>query len=196
MLLRSGHLLLTGRHPKQVALGVRAAAGRRVVVDFRKELTHQALHLRVRDRDVGQGGRGGWGRGASGPGRVDKVFTRDVVVGMAGGVAVTVSVSTVSVTVSVVRVVNAVRAVNAVSGREAKEIHNYLYMPELGSRVSQIEDPFQNTFRWVFDVRPFSNWLQGGESSLFWIHGKPGSGNSTLMKFVSESRQTRNLFHR
>ena len=75
------------------------------------------------------------------------------------------------------------------------DLHNDLYSTELDFRVDQIEDPFQDTFKWVFDVPSFSTWLQG-KSALFWIHGKPGSGKSTLMKFILQSQTTRDLLHR
>ncbi|KAH6640664.1 hypothetical protein F5144DRAFT_105787 [Chaetomium tenue] len=73
-------------------------------------------------------------------------------------------------------------------------IYNNLYSPELDFRVEQIEDPFQDTFKWIFDLPVFSNWLQEG-SELFWIHGKPGSGKSTLMKHIFRSKQTWELLH-
>ncbi|RYP29592.1 hypothetical protein DL767_006644 [Monosporascus sp. MG133] len=75
-----------------------------------------------------------------------------------------------------------------------EEMHSSLFSQELDFRVSNIEDPFQNTFRWVFDLPVFSKWLQEG-SGLFWIHGKPGSGKSTLMKLIFQSPQTWQLLH-
>ncbi|CAI6085842.1 unnamed protein product [Clonostachys chloroleuca] len=69
-----------------------------------------------------------------------------------------------------------------------------VYSPELDFRVNQIEDPFQNTFNWIFDLPLFYNWIQEG-SGLFWISGKPGSGKSTLMKYIFRSRQTWELMH-
>jgi hypothetical protein len=66
--------------------------------------------------------------------------------------------------------------------------------PELNFRIDQIEDPFQNTFKWIFDVPEFSDWLQEG-SELFWIRGKPGSGQSTLMKFIYRSMETWEILH-
>ncbi|CAG9990569.1 unnamed protein product [Clonostachys byssicola] len=70
------------------------------------------------------------------------------------------------------------------------EVHS----PELDFRVNQIEDPFQNTFSWIFDLPLFYNWIQEG-SGLFWISGKPGSGKSTLMKYIYRSQQTWELMH-
>lgn len=55
----------------------------------------------------------------------------------------------------------------------------------------------QNTFSWVlseldcesWEMNNFTRWLLDG-TGPFWISGKPGSGKSTLMKFISESPET------
>ncbi|KAH7183325.1 uncharacterized protein B0J16DRAFT_416409 [Fusarium flagelliforme] len=39
------------------------------------------------------------------------------------------------------------------------------------------------------DSTEFTRWL-GSESKMFWISGKPGSGKSTLMKFIATSSET------
>lgn len=36
----------------------------------------------------------------------------------------------------------------------------------------------------------FREWLQGGSGSIFWMNGKPGSGKSTLMKYVPAQYKT------
>ncbi|CAH0043437.1 unnamed protein product [Clonostachys solani] len=74
-----------------------------------------------------------------------------------------------------------------------QELHG-LCPAELDFRAEQIEDPFQNTFNWVFDRTSFSNWLQEG-MGLFWVNGKPGSGKSTLMKYILKSQHTWDLLH-
>ncbi|KAK3319651.1 hypothetical protein B0T19DRAFT_270056 [Cercophora scortea] len=75
-----------------------------------------------------------------------------------------------------------------------KELHDSLYSPELDRRIDQVEEPFENTFKWVYDLPAFTTWLQEG-SGLFWIHGKPGSGKSTLMKFIYKNELTWDLLH-
>ncbi|CAH0002163.1 unnamed protein product [Clonostachys byssicola] len=65
---------------------------------------------------------------------------------------------------------------------------------ELDFRLSQIEDPFQETFGWVFKLPLFRDWLQQG-CDIFWINGKPGSGKSTLMKHIFKSKVTWELLH-
>lgn len=50
------------------------------------------------------------------------------------------------------------------------------------------------TFRWIFERgkhpdRPwagFCEWLESPDKQIYWITGKPGSGKSTLMKYISQ----------
>ncbi|ROW09036.1 hypothetical protein VMCG_02836 [Cytospora schulzeri] len=67
-------------------------------------------------------------------------------------------------------------------------------------RYASIPIAHQTTLRWIFDPENTSEasskakrlleWLRVGQG-LFWVSGKPGSGKSTLMKFLSDSPQTR-----
>ena len=68
-------------------------------------------------------------------------------------------------------------------------LQDEIYSPELDFRVNSIDDPFEYTFTWVFNLGIFTQWLQEG-TGLFWIHGKPGSGKSTLMKLIFQSPMT------
>ncbi|KAK4162901.1 hypothetical protein QBC43DRAFT_71375 [Cladorrhinum sp. PSN259] len=54
------------------------------------------------------------------------------------------------------------------------------------SRASVLED--QKEARESASHR-FLSWIQSTEEPLFWISGKPGSGKSTLMKFLASSQQ-------
>ena len=65
-------------------------------------------------------------------------------------------------------------------------------------RYSSVTEAHHQTFGWVFrevcDLEDQSSgnlltWLQEG-SGIFWVSGKPGSGKSTLMKFVVDHPQT------
>lgn len=66
-------------------------------------------------------------------------------------------------------------------------------------RYSSIPEAHRQTFGWVFrepcDQHGESRtgnllgWLQNGDG-FFWISGKPGSGKSTLMKFVTDHPKT------
>ncbi|RFU27200.1 hypothetical protein B7463_g9151, partial [Scytalidium lignicola] len=60
-------------------------------------------------------------------------------------------------------------------------------------RFNEISTAYQESFRWLWnegDSGPgFVNWLQNG-SGMYWISGKPGSGKSTLMKYIVEEPKT------
>ena len=65
-------------------------------------------------------------------------------------------------------------------------------------RHSAITEAHQKTFRWIFEDEAdsrsgpnigFADWLRRGRQS-FWISGKPGSGKSTLMKYIVGERRT------
>ncbi|CAH0022416.1 unnamed protein product [Clonostachys rhizophaga] len=74
------------------------------------------------------------------------------------------------------------------------EILKSLKVPEQHSRLDEIEERFRTTLDWVFDLPEsgFSDWLQHG-TGIFWINGKPGSGKSTLMKFIVQDPRTHTL---
>ncbi|CAG7555283.1 unnamed protein product [Fusarium equiseti] len=53
-------------------------------------------------------------------------------------------------------------------------------------RELTIKDAHEGTFRWIFeenDTTGFKNWLVSN-GPLYWITGKPGSGKSTLMRYL------------
>lgn len=62
----------------------------------------------------------------------------------------------------------------------------------MNERQKQIGEPHQHTFEWIFsDAKAgFHQWLQS-DSGLFWVKGKPGSGKSTLMKYILKDSRTR-----
>ena len=65
-------------------------------------------------------------------------------------------------------------------------------------RVDQVGNPYEGTFKWLFDPQVgFLGWLSGQQQAdtpdLFWIQGKPGSGKSTLMKYALAEKKTREL---
>ncbi|KEZ43037.1 hypothetical protein SAPIO_CDS5114 [Scedosporium apiospermum] len=67
-------------------------------------------------------------------------------------------------------------------------------------RHSLIPEAHKQTFRWIFqqpseDVThesKFCTWLGKG-NGIFWISGKPGSGKSTLMKFITDEDCTQTI---
>ncbi|KAI0097786.1 hypothetical protein F4776DRAFT_658498 [Hypoxylon sp. NC0597] len=85
---------------------------------------------------------------------------------------------------------------NVVSGQEYdfESIIDSLYIPEGDRRIMEVEEKFGHTFDWIYDKPEpgFVRWLRSG-NPLFWINGKPGSGKSTLMKFIFKDRRTSDL---
>jgi hypothetical protein len=79
-----------------------------------------------------------------------------------------------------------------------EEIIRSLTYPEMTFRYERILEAYPTTFDWVFrdptaDQLPWSNfshWLETG-NGVYWIHGKAGSGKSTLMKHIFDSHRTR-----
>ena len=72
-----------------------------------------------------------------------------------------------------------------------------LHFPEMEQRWSSIDNPYPETFGWIFEDPDsiFRAWLSSNEG-LFWIRGEAGSGKSTLMKYLHSHSQTqRHLKH-
>lgn len=72
-----------------------------------------------------------------------------------------------------------------------------LRAPERNVRLSQISKHSGHTFSWVFDDSSIglTQWLLKRQG-IFWISGKPGSGKSTMMKFIWNHPITTKLLHR
>jgi hypothetical protein len=73
-----------------------------------------------------------------------------------------------------------------------------LYFSNIRSRIRKVEKSHEDTFTWIFKDssvdrkgRPvrFAKWLRN-ENGVFWIQGKPGSGKSTLMKYLCGAKET------
>jgi hypothetical protein len=62
---------------------------------------------------------------------------------------------------------------------------------DMDSRLSNIAPPYENTFEWIWTATDlhFVPWLRTG-TGTYWISGKPGSGKSTLMKYIYRNEQT------
>ncbi|KAH8759553.1 hypothetical protein F5882DRAFT_479407 [Hyaloscypha sp. PMI_1271] len=69
-----------------------------------------------------------------------------------------------------------------------------LYFPELRRRWYQIRKADQRSNEWIYDPQhtSFVSWLESQKkgNGLFYNTGRPGSGKSTLMKFVYENQRT------
>jgi hypothetical protein len=81
-----------------------------------------------------------------------------------------------------------------------------LKFPTMYHRQEEIKEAHQKTCSWIFcspeiekgsgcNTRPwgnFSQWLRHG-NGVYWINGKAGSGKSTLMRYISQCSETRQL---
>ena len=68
------------------------------------------------------------------------------------------------------------------------------------ARYSNVADAHPNTFQWIFEESAakrqsaidFAGWLYSGDP-IYWMSGKPGSGKSTLMKYLLGETETLRL---
>jgi len=73
-----------------------------------------------------------------------------------------------------------------------------LRISEMTDRENRIPDAFKETFEWVYRDPPahgkkwssFRAFLEQPHRAMYWITGKPGSGKSTLMKFLTRNPRT------
>lgn len=74
-----------------------------------------------------------------------------------------------------------------------KKVLRTLAFDPMSDRKTRIAEAHKKTFEWVFDSdkTQLKPWLESESSSgVFWITGKPGSGKSTLMKFLCSHDRT------
>ena len=72
-----------------------------------------------------------------------------------------------------------------------------LYFSRMQDRREYIAEAHNKTFQWVLQAevateRPWANlakWLKTS-NGIYWIGGKPGSGKSTLMKYIEQDKRT------
>lgn len=62
-------------------------------------------------------------------------------------------------------------------------------------RFEDVDKAYENTFQWVLNDSAFgfSEWLKSPSAPTYWITGKPGSGKSTLMKYIHQHPRTQEL---
>ncbi|KAI1372437.1 hypothetical protein F4677DRAFT_463278 [Hypoxylon crocopeplum] len=94
---------------------------------------------------------------------------------------------------------------DGISSEEAeKAILRILWYPSMDDREESIQAPYSETLHWIYqgskmnskgdecEWDSFVDFLRG-EKRMYWITGKPGSGKSTLMKFIKDQPQTKQL---
>ncbi|KAL2068281.1 hypothetical protein VTL71DRAFT_16379 [Oculimacula yallundae] len=80
---------------------------------------------------------------------------------------------------------------------QAKDIRNTLWLSSIDDRFDEITEAHVRTFGWIYQEprsetrkwSSFDKWLREGDGA-YWISGKPGSGKSTLMKFLYKDDRT------
>ncbi|KAI1411798.1 hypothetical protein F5Y13DRAFT_200449 [Hypoxylon sp. FL1857] len=93
---------------------------------------------------------------------------------------------------------------SALDATRSHQILESLSFPETHQRYATTGRAFSETFEWIFEDNPdkslkaldgktlFTNWLQYGHG-IFHVAGKPGSGKSTLMKFLCKHKKTKSI---
>ncbi|KAF2001295.1 hypothetical protein P154DRAFT_596944 [Amniculicola lignicola CBS 123094] len=73
-----------------------------------------------------------------------------------------------------------------------RRILDAIQFPEIDERYKEVHDAHNGTFEWALEEtnESFRQWLETGEGA-FHIARKPGSGKSTLMKFLVEQPQVK-----
>jgi len=66
----------------------------------------------------------------------------------------------------------------------------------LNPRLDKISDKHRESFQWIWkdeeDGPHFVKWLKS-DDPIYWITGLPGSGKSTMMKYLYEDPQSESL---
>ena len=76
-----------------------------------------------------------------------------------------------------------------------------LWFPLMEDREDTIQDAHKQTFDWLFcdpaaSKKPWddlSEFLRDPSGETYWVSGKPGSGKSTLMKYIASHAKTKEL---
>lgn len=83
--------------------------------------------------------------------------------------------------------------------RRQQRILDSLWYRMLDHRINSVSEAHLGTFDWALhpptgeiEWENLSQWLKFG-SGIYWIHGKPGSGKTTLMKYLYDNSATRSL---
>ncbi|KAH6962799.1 hypothetical protein DER45DRAFT_601401 [Fusarium avenaceum] len=58
---------------------------------------------------------------------------------------------------------------------------------------ANIPDPSQGTCNWILELDAYKSWLETTSQQCLWIAGKPGSGKSTMMKYITEHQRLQNV---
>ncbi|PTB53727.1 hypothetical protein M431DRAFT_495690 [Trichoderma harzianum CBS 226.95] len=81
----------------------------------------------------------------------------------------------------------------------AQRVLSGLHYKTMTMRIESVVEAYTDTYEWIFKPRwaknakgikvHFAEWL-AEKDGIFWVSGKPGSGKSTLMKFLCDHHRT------
>jgi ankyrin repeat protein/nucleoside phosphorylase len=81
----------------------------------------------------------------------------------------------------------ALKTTESRQGNGAKLVRS-LDFPQMGERFQSIRSPYPGTCEWLLTNTKYLTWLNDRQfeqhHGLLWLKGKPGSGKSTLVKFI------------
>ena len=92
-------------------------------------------------------------------------------------------------------------AQRTVESQRREAVLDSLFFPDFKARKESVDAAHTNTFKWIFEEQhsgsdhswhDFGDWLRNG-STIYWIHGKAGSGKSTLCSFLDDHPDTNRL---
>lgn len=66
----------------------------------------------------------------------------------------------------------------------------------MNDREDQVTEAYNETFDWIYrdENHSFASWLRSDAAgSMYWINGLPGSGKSTLMRYINEHKRTKEM---
>ena len=78
----------------------------------------------------------------------------------------------------------AIHATNMLEDRNYAGCVEWLSFPGACAREDSVVSAYPETFEWILDDERFRRWIQD-DAGIFWIQGKPGSGKSTIIKYLS-----------
>jgi hypothetical protein len=83
-------------------------------------------------------------------------------------------------------------------GASHDAILKWLSFSAMQDRLESIQRTHPGTFEWIFDSQFQADgyfnlpaWLSGRGSGIYWVKGREGSGKSTLMKYIWQSKRTK-----
>ncbi|KAM5515641.1 hypothetical protein FOXYSP1_02592 [Fusarium oxysporum f. sp. phaseoli] len=101
-------------------------------------------------------------------------------------------------------ITDAIKGINVQHTSEAERFRllQSFHYREMNLRRNQIHPSYNDTFCWIFedkDIRPesdktFVKWL-ASDCQIYWISGKPGSGKSTLIKYLVDHPKALSLLN-